>query len=813
MTVLVGGPASAANLVAGPGKHLIVAEEAAGNGPDTLIGGDRDDTILGDLPDFLFDNLTTNVDVATALSLDSLFFTAPSTISDLTPYPRAIVVGEGTGHRDFFSLTVPAGRSLFVDLDFGGTRLLSGFDPLLRLYDASGDLLAENDNPVMQGADIGSAFAFFLQNTKDSVLTWTNTTGSDQVVYLSVEDAVDGFVPGGDTYLLNVGVEDFPNVDQVGYIPDADSIIGGADNDFIAGFGGNDTLEGGIGDDTIYAGTGDDSVIGGGGVDLIIGGEGNDTIDGGKFVSPGTGSNVITGFVESNIETTVVYDDFEAGIQAQLAPDVRPNCQCPLITFNGTISHSTGEDIVSQIEGIVGTDSADTILGSIGGNGDLILGGGDDVVALSRTIFPGRIILGDGDDRATLVPQGELQALGNIEGGAGFDLVDLSASTLALRFLFQSEFYSHSGLSSYDILEVEHVIGSLGDDEFVTGDIGPVIIEGGAGADYFDMFGSRVGQLVYGDRANGPVGDAISYNDSMDGGNGADTLFGNQGDDTIRGRFSDDILNGGEGNDSLLGERGEDTIIGGAGADFIHGGLDTDIAEYSLSDAGIRINLTLDTADGGHATGDELNSIENIAGSAFGDIITGNPLANLFIGGDGNDTLAGLSGADTLSGGMGTDTADYSASNELIEIDLISGALTGGHATGDTLINIQSFIGSAFNDLMRGGNAGDGFDGSDGADNISGRRGQDVVLGGRGNDLISGGADEDTLNGGLDEDLIFGNGGNDVIVADQGFDTVFGGSGDDNIDGGGNSDELSGQGGADTLLGDGGADTLWGGSG
>ena len=63
---------------------------------------------------------------------------------------------------------------------------------------------------------------------------------------------------------------------------------------------------------------------------------------------------------------------------------------------------------------------------------------------------------------------------------------------------------------------------------------------------------------------------------------------------------------------------------------------------------------------GGTATGgagnDQLIRIENVTGSAFNDVLTGDERANTLIGGSGDDLLDGGAGDDVLDGGDGADT-------------------------------------------------------------------------------------------------------------------------------------------------------------
>ena len=61
------------------------------------------------------------------------------------------------------------------------------------------------------------------------------------------------------------------------------------------------------------------------------------------------------------------------------------------------------------------------------------------------------------------------------------------------------------------------------------------------------------------------------------GGSGADTMLGNTGNNLLVGNAGADTLNGGAGNDSLDGGAGDDRLIGGAGADTLNGGAGSDV--------------------------------------------------------------------------------------------------------------------------------------------------------------------------------------------------------------------------------------------
>ncbi len=265
----------------------------------------------------------------------------------------------------------------------------------------------------------------------------------------------------------------------------------------------------------------------------------------------------------------------------------------------------------------------------------------------------------------------------------------------------------------------------------------------------------------------------LGGNDTILGGNDNDTIDGGSGNDFIQGDGGNDTLFGGAGgNDTLLGGSGNDLLIGNDGADSLSGGSGNDTASYVGSNAAVTAAIG-GVGVGGHAAGDTIGGdIENLIGSAFNDSLTGNGGANILTGsagddtlsgGDGNDTLIGGvdqdlllggagndnlqgdsgndtliggAGSDTLAGGIGSDTADYSASGAAVNVNLGTGAASGGDAQGDALSSIENVIGSSGADTLTG---------SDGANAISGGDGNDTINGGLGGDLIDGGAGNDSI--------------------------------------------------------------------
>ena len=239
--------------------------------------------------------------------------------------------------------------------------------------------------------------------------------------------------------------------------------------------------------------------------------------------------------------------------------------------------------------------------------------------------------------------------------------------------------------------------------------------------------------------------------------------------------------------------------------------------------------------------------IENFVAGSGNDAVTGNDAANRLdgragndrlsggrgddrlAGGAGNDRLAGGAGADAMDGGPGRDLLWYAESDAGVDVDLSTGAGSGGPAEGDTFQNVEGVIGSAHADTLTGGA---------GNDWLAGRGGGDVLAGGGGNDNLVGGAGADAMDGGAGHDRVLygrsaaavridlsagrGRGGDaegdtlenvEEIVGSPHADTLTGGDGDDWLIGNAGDDVLAGGAGHDNLVGGAGADAMDGGPG
>lgn len=446
----------------------------------------------------------------------------------------------------------------------------------------------------------------------------------------------------------------------------------------------------------------------------------------------------------------------------------------------GTSSGGDGNDTLSGIEGVTGSNFNDTLVGDANDN-TLIGNKGND-----------SLLGGDGNDTLR-------GGLGNdiLTGGGGydFDTADYSDTTSAVTVNLVTG--TASGGGGNDILNgIESVIGSNFNDTLIGGNADSNILFGGNG------------------------------NDTLQGGNGFYiTLDGGNGNDTlISGNSAFNWMNGGSGNDSLVGGDGSDTLIGGLGNDILKGGNNyywgnVDWADYSNASASETVNLSAGTASGGDGN-DILSGIEAVRGSSYNDILIGDANDNTLDGGDGNDTLVGGDGSDTLTGGLGNDIlaggggkgfdwANYADASSSVTVNLATGLASGGSGN-DTLSGIENVTGSSSNDKLTG----------DANDNtLNGGWGDDVLMGGLGNDTLIGGKDIDWANysdatSAVTVNLATGTqsdvAGNDLL---QEIENVQGSNYNDTLMGDGNNNTLKGGAGNDMLDGKDGFNTLIGGSG
>ena len=335
-----------------------------------------------------------------------------------------------------------------------------------------------------------------------------------------------------------------------------------------------------------------------------------------------------------------------------------------------------GEDLVRGLGGndllcgggggdlVFGNDGRDRLHGGANGDGlqpgagnDVVVGGGsrfDDVRYPDATgPINGSLVTG----RVTGMGRDTLESgVEQIVGGPFDDVIE--------------------GNDRFNILiglEGNDTISGLGNGDALAGGAGDDVLDGGDGGDfvqnYFidDFF--RPGNV-----SEGPV--TVNLLTGIATGNGTDTLVaieaasGSRGDDVMTGNAEgNEFTLLAEGSDTVDAGAGDDTVDGGDGADDLDGGPDVDL--LGNLDAGEGMTIDLSTSTDSH--GDTFAGFENVWGTFFDDVITGDNGPNELVGVDGADQLSGLGGddliiggffgfvdpdPDTADGGLGTDMCD-----------------------------------------------------------------------------------------------------------------------------------------------------------
>ncbi len=236
------------------------------------------------------------------------------------------------------------------------------------------------------------------------------------------------------------------------------------------------------------------------------------------------------------------------------------------------------------------------------------------------------------------------------------------------------------------------------------------------------------------------------------GGTADDTIHGNGVANRLSGQAGADRLLGGLGGDLLQGDAGNDVLMGGAGANSLSGGLGVDTAQYGNSTAAVTVNLLSNFGSGGTAQGDTFSLVENVNGSAFGDVLIGNNAANRLRGERGNDVLKGGGGADTMVGGVGNDwyLVD-NAADKIVEAinqgsDSLNASTSYSLAAGVSVETMRTADPSAKTAINLAGNDfANTLQGNAGNNVLNGRGGSDTMQGFAGNDTLAGGGGRDSF--------------------------------------------------------------------
>ncbi|MDP7142065.1 MAG: hypothetical protein QGH69_02010, partial [Alphaproteobacteria bacterium] len=643
------------NIITGSGNDTILGVEAdnvvnvfrGGAGNDTLFGGGGNDTLDGGAGIDLADYSG----ASQGIKADLAALTVDSGVDNIDTLIDIEII-KGSGFNDTI-------RGNALDNTFFGG---DGNDTLAGLQ---GD-----DTLIGNG---GNDFVDYSARTVSVVVDLSDTPNGDGFIQTFVTGGESDYLKG---ILSVIGsqVNDTITGDEQSQV-----LMGEAGNDTIYGLDGDDTIDGGDNNDTLVGGLGEDTFLGSNGLDTVDGGDGNDTADysGGQ----------IAGLTSVNI---TLRDTLDAVVDLVGAAD---------------------DDVLKDIENLVGTSGNDTLVGDGVGNVLSGMGGADTITAAGGA---DTVLGGAGND--TIYGGAGFDT---INGGADQDVVDYAFASNAVVVNLETGTATGSDINGDKLLNVEDIIGGTGDDTIIGNDSdntldggdGNDTLVGGGGDDTLIGGNSTNGDWVDYSAAAGGVNVDLSSPDTVtdgDGGvdklvgienvigsdnagdvivgsagvntiygmNGADTIsagdsadvvFGGMGGDTLRGQSGNDTLHGEDGNDTLRGGIGTDTVYGGIGNDYfiedgtvgddtLFGGDDNDTVDYSNVSGGIEVQLNEDTLAtvtmiGTGSTDEKIAEIENVIGSTGDDRIKGDDLENILNGDDGDDTIWGGIGADTMIGG------------------------------------------------------------------------------------------------------------------------------------------------------------------
>ena len=584
------------------------------------------------------------------------------------------------------------------------------------------------------------------------------------------------------------------------------------------GMEGVEGVIGGRGSDEITGGTFGETLNGGPGdaPDLICGNLGKDTVDYSDKTQPV--SVTLNGSLETDAD--IVSSDSQRVTSARrdcrptikdyggpnngllCAKDAPPETLCPLDASGNPRRDCVADDGVpgegdcvgEDVENIIGTPFNDVLTGN---SPDPIYSLGPRVEPSGQNMLFGR----GGDDTLNGQLGPDL-----LDGGAhaGGDAVSYEGRTDAIDASLDGSANDGSALdlnpdsnATDEIVDTEDLIGGSGND-VLKGDKLTNKIFGGPGDDKLQGHG-HVDTLA-GDDGNDAL-EGGSGDDSMSGGPGDDNLFGGGGNDThdggdgsdtadfsdattpvtvtpgdgaddgeagkpntvlsnvegAIGGLDDDRLFGNDGPGTFVGNGGNDLMQGRLGADTYIGGAGVDTVGYGDHPGPVSVNIAAGGGDGLPDENDNLTGdVENIGGSPFADVLSGDGKLNTINGGEGNDRISGAEGDDFLAGDMGNDTISGDTGNDTID-----------GAEGNDTLN-----GTAGNDTLRGFTGNDVLDGGTGTDVMSGGDGTDTVS------YASRSADITVDMLGTPDDGQRGE--NDQVRTD--VESARTGSGDDNID-------------------------------
>ena len=479
------------------------------------------------------------------------------------------------GNGNDFASYANAKEAVIADILAGGLAGEAEGD----VYTSIEGLIGSRFNDTLYGAGLGNSLeggeGADELNGGDGIDFASYAHATTDITASLTDSSINTGEAAGDKYLRITGLIGSSYDDLLVGDSNPNTLLGGAGNDTLEGYGGDDSLDGGDGIDVAsyaHAENGVSVALGSNGlteIEALIGSSKDDVLTGdanNNTLEGGAGKDQLNGGGGTDFAS---YAHATSGVTASLA------------TASGSKGDAAG-DTYKDIEGLIGSSSADLLIGDDanntlqGGKGDDTLQGGKNDDILEGGAGADELNGGDGIDFASYANAtgGVIASLATASGSKG----DAAGDT----------YYFIEGLIGSS--SADQLIGDDADN-ILQGGKGDDTLEGGAGADelnggdgidfasYAAATESVVADLADTSQNSGDAeGDSYDFiegligsaqGDLLYGDDGANKLLGGDGDDRLWGRKGDDTLKGGAGNDTLRGEAGNKTLVGGADDDII----------------------------------------------------------------------------------------------------------------------------------------------------------------------------------------------------------------------------------------------------
>jgi Ca2+-binding RTX toxin-like protein len=552
-------------------------------------------------------------------------------------------------------------------------------------------------------------------------------------------------------------------------------------NDVINGTNTIDRILGLAGNDTLYGKDGNDVLDGGTGNDMLVGGNGNDTYVFGSGFGFDTVDNIDDDLSTVDEDTILLNNVNQTDVTFNRSPDndlfIQINATGEKLSvlnyFNGNevrnIKFNDGsswDSIAFSSSFMLATSGNDTLLGNASNNiingglgrdqiygysgNDTLDGGSSDIDYLYGGAGADTYLFGRGSGLDTM-NEFASDKYGNLIINTDVDTIQLGAGILTSDVSFRHTY--NTGL----ILKIN------GTNDELT--MGGFFYTRGINYNYDNnVFNFAIEQIKF---IDGTILDIATVK--------ALALLGTPGDDDIYDYETNDTLNGlSGGNDTMTGGNGADTYLFGIGSG-------QDVVYNTDYGSGLGFGRSI-------AQADTIQIIGGITSSSLKFERDFNDNLKVSING-ANDTLTVRSYfySGSASSPMGTGVFikltdgtifDFTSVKAIVLLPTPGDDFIKGDVINDTLNGAagnDSIYGMEGADILFGGTGNDSLEGGSGDDSLQGQDGNDYLIGQEGNDTLLGGAGNDNLNDYIGDDVLDGGAGNDTITAGYGSDIyVFG---------------------------------------